>query len=63
MTQFQENSLDYGVYAIAFVTDLCHGNDPVQFKYDSPLKLRLHLLKSLKTQKLNHFHQSSWTVN
>ena len=39
MTQFQENSLDCGVYAIAFATDLCHGNDPSQFKYDLPFKL------------------------
>ena len=43
MTQFQENSVDCGVYAIAFATDLCHGNDPVQFKYDSPFKLRLYI--------------------
>ena len=55
MTQFQENSVDCGVYAIAFATDLCHGNDPVQFKYDSPFKLRLHLLNSLKAQKIEPF--------
>ena len=32
MTQFQENSLDCGVYVITFATDLCHGNDPSQVK-------------------------------
>ena len=55
MTQFQENSVDCGVYAIAFATDLCHGNDPVKFKYDSMFKLRLHLLNSLKAQNIEPF--------
>ena len=55
MTQFQENSLDCGVYAIAFATDLCHGNDPSQFKYDLPFKLRMHLLDNLKAQKMIPF--------
>ena len=55
MTQFQENSLDCGIYAIAFATDLCHGNDPSQLKYDLPFKLRMHLLDSLKQQKMMPF--------
>ena len=55
MTQFQENSLDCGVYAIAFATDLCHGNNPAQLKYDFPFKLRLHLLDSFKEQKMEPF--------
>ena len=52
MTQFQENSLDCGVYAIAFTTDLCHGNDPSQVKYYLPFTLRMHLLNCLKAQKM-----------
>ena len=52
MTQFQENSLDCGIYAIAFTTDLCHGNDPSQVKYDLPFTLRMHLLNCLKAQKM-----------
>ena len=55
MTQFQDNSLDCGVYAIAFATDLCQGNDPSQLKYDVPNKLRIHLVDSLKAQVMKPF--------
>ena len=55
MTQFQENSFDCGVYAIAFATELCHGNDPSQVRYDVPYRLRVHLLDSLKAQKITPF--------
>ena len=54
-TQIQENSLDCGVYAIAFATELCYGADPSQLKYDAPYRLRMHLLDSLKQQKMNRF--------
>ena len=55
MTQFRENSFDCGVYAIAFAMELCHGNDPSQVRYDLPYRLRMHLLDSLKTQKITPF--------
>ena len=31
--QVQRNSTDCGVYAIAFLTDLCHGKDPASCQY------------------------------
>ena len=55
VTQFQENSFDCGVYAIAFATELCYGNDPSQLRYDDPYRLRVHLLDSLKAQKITPF--------
>ena len=55
MTQFQENSFDCGVYAIAFATELCHGNDSSQVRYDVLYRLRVHLLDSLKAQKITPF--------
>ena len=37
--QSQKNSIDCGVYAIAFVTDLCHGINPATHQYIHPLKI------------------------
>ena len=53
--QIQENSLDCGIYAIAFATDLCYGEDPSQKKFDKPYKLRMHLIDNLRQQKMEKF--------
>ena len=50
MTQFQENSFDCGVYAIAFATELCHGNDPSQVRYDVPSRLTVVSREAKKKQ-------------
>ena len=54
-TQIQENSLDCGIYAITFATDLCYGEDPSQKKFDKPYKLRMHLIDNLRQQKMEKF--------
>ena len=53
--QFQTNSVDCGVYAIAFITDLCHNRDPACFKYASSVQLRRHLLKCFETGIMTPF--------
>ena len=34
--QKQVGSSDCGLFALAFATDLCHGLDPLNQKYDAP---------------------------
>ena len=48
-TQFQKGGSDCGLFAIAFATDLCHGNNPGQ------LELRSHLLECLRLKKMTPF--------
>ena len=40
----QSNSIDCGVYALAFLTDLCHGKDPATCCYAGSKELRQHLV-------------------
>ena len=42
--QFQKTAVDCGVYALAFLTDLCHGIDPTTCDYASAQELRNHLI-------------------
>ena len=43
-----------GVYAIAYATGLCHGNNPASYRYNQD-KMREHLLQCLKERKLTPF--------
>ena len=53
-TQFQKGGTDCGVYAIAYATDLCHGNNPASYRYNQD-KMREHLLQCFKERKLTPF--------
>ena len=53
--QFQTNSVDCGVYAIAFMTDLCHGRDPACFQYAGSMQLRRHLLQCFESGQMTPF--------
>ena len=50
-TQLQKGGDDCGLFAIAAATALCHGEDPVEFKYEQSL-MRSHLHKAFKIQAL-----------
>ena len=54
-TQQQKNAVDCGIFAIAFATDLCHGNDPVGCAYSDGHQLRLHFLRCLQEGCINPF--------
>ena len=47
-TQQQANNTDCGIYATAFPTDLCHGNNPASLMYATDIELRKHLLQCLE---------------
>jgi len=40
----QTNNTDCGIYAIAFATEVCHGNNPADVIYATGIELRSHLL-------------------
>ena len=42
--QFQKNTIDCGVFAIAFLTDLCHKIDPAACHYPNSKELREYLI-------------------
>ena len=42
--QFQKTTVDCGVYALAFLTDLCHGINPNTRVYASAQELQKHLI-------------------
>lgn len=50
----QGGTYDCGLYAIAYATDLAHGNDPATRRYDQE-KMRPHLRKCLIDRKLKVF--------
>ena len=52
--QQQVNSVDCGVFAIAFATSLAFGDDPTKLSYDDT-QLRPHLLKCLKENNFKRF--------
>jgi len=47
------DTVDCGVYAIAFLTDLYHGNDPATYHY---VDQKLYAITSLSTSKWYPFH-------
>lgn len=50
----QKGASDCGLFAIAYATDLAHGNDPATLRYNQD-KLRLHFLHCLKQKQLTPF--------
>ena len=52
--QSQTNSVDCGLFAIAFITDLCYGIDPSNNLYKES-KLRMHFLSCLQEGKMVPF--------
>lgn len=50
----QKGSVDCGLFAIAFLTALCHGQRPEKLRIQQA-ELRPHLLKCLKSQELTPF--------
>ena len=53
--QCQKNAVDCGIYAIAFLTDLCHGLDPASNKYHSSKELRKHLIQCFEQGIMSPF--------
>jgi len=56
--QVQRNSVDCGVYAIAYLTDLCHGKDPASCKYAGAVELRDHLISCFENGRMSPFPSS-----
>jgi len=54
-TQQQMNGTDCGIYAIAFATDLCHGNDPASLEYANGKQLRNHLVHCFENGCISPF--------
>ena len=53
--QFQRNSVDCGIYAITFITDLCYGKDPATCQYSDSKELCQHLLHCFNNCYMNPF--------
>ena len=53
-TQRQCNNVDCGLFAIANMADICHGNNPEDLSYDQDL-MRKFLEKCLRKKKYNLF--------
>lgn len=52
--QRQRGSLDCGVFALALITAVCFGLDPVSMFFDQK-EMRKHLLKSIVRQEITPF--------
>ena len=52
--QQQNNSVDCGLYAIAFATSLCYGHDPESIVFDHSL-MRSHLIKCIQDGDMTPF--------
>ncbi len=58
--QSQPNGSDCGLFAIAFATELIHGNDPFRCHFDVS-SLRGHLLDCLENGKIQvHKHKKNY---
>ena len=57
--QFQKNAVDCGVYAIAYMTDLCHGVDPSSCCYADSTVLRRHLIQCYAEGRMPTFPSQS----
>ena len=55
--QIQNNSSDCGLFALAFVTSICFGEDPSNISYDQP-KLRQHFVHCLEKGEITLFPKS-----
>ena len=56
--QRPKDSVDCGVFAVAYAADIIFGNNPVNSMYDVKL-LRAHLIKCLENASLSPFPQVS----
>ena len=52
--QSQSNSYDCGVFAIAFATEIAHGNNPVSMHFDD-MVMRRHLMECFKACHMSSF--------
>ena len=59
--QRQQGASDCGLFAIAFATSLCFGNDPQEIAYDQPL-LRSHFIACLEDHKMKPFPRTDRRV-
>lgn len=57
--QCQKNQVDCGIYAVAFLTDLCHRLDPSAFEYASSRELRKHLVQCFEQGRMSPFPSSA----
>ena len=57
--QMQSNSIDCGVYALAFSTDLCYGKDPATCRYAGSKELRQHLVTCFENGHMSPFPATS----
>lgn len=53
--QCQKNAVDCGIYAVAFLTDLCHRLDPASCNYASSRELRKHLVECFQQGRMSPF--------
>ena len=56
--QQQENSVDCGVFAVAYATSILHGQNPEEMVYDTK-KLRQYLLTCIRSEKITPFPLTS----
>ena len=56
--QYQLNRFDFGVYTIAYVTDIAFDRDPASLSYDRQ-EMRKHLLRRLQRGDLEPLPKSS----
>ena len=52
--QMQSNSVNCGIYAIAFLTDLCYGKDPASCRYAST-EVHNHLVTCFENGHMTPF--------
>ena len=58
--QCQKNAIDCGIYAIAFLTDLCHRRDPASLTYHGSKELRQHLIKCFEQGAMSPFPSNTY---
>lgn len=58
--QWQKGGSDCGLFAIAFATSVCLGNDPAALLYSQP-QMRNHFLSCIDTEEITDFPQRSST--
>ena len=60
--QKQINTSDYGLFPLAFATDLCHGLDPVMEAYDQQ-NMHPHYVRCLDLGEMVPLPKPSWRVH
>ena len=59
--QLQTNGNDYGLFALAFTTDICHGLNPMESSYEAQ-SLRQHLVDCDENQHMLPFPHTQKSV-